>query len=72
MARRYCPDLAVPRGPGRLVVRLGNVPGNVGATAGGGVVVGVGESVGDVVVVLLLVPLSFGRPMSVVDSRTVV
>jgi hypothetical protein len=52
------------------------VPGNVGATAGGGEVDVDGVSVPDVVdegvVLLLLVPLSVGRPMSVVDTCTVV
>ena len=62
--------------PGGWVTRVGKVPGNVGATAGGGLVDVDGVSVPDVVdegvVLLLLVALSVGRPMSVVDTCTVV
>lgn len=58
------------------MTRLGNEPGNVGATAfvdvggGGG---GVGDSgPDDVVAVVLLGGASMGRPISVVESFTVV
>ncbi|HTY27988.1 MAG TPA: hypothetical protein VMD51_07560, partial [Mycobacterium sp.] len=67
------PDLVVPGG---WVTRVGNVPGNVGAVAGGGGSDDVGVSVPDdedgVVLLVPLVVLSVGRPMSVVERRTVV
>ena len=56
----------MPRVPGALVTRVGNVPGKVGATRSDG---GISDDgVPDDVV--LLVVLS-GSPISVVDSRTV-
>ena len=55
------------------MARLGNEPGNVGATAFVDVGVGGGDSDPDgAVVVAALDGTSMGRPMSVVDSFTVV
>jgi hypothetical protein len=54
------------RVPGGLVTRVGNVPGKVGAVRSAGGISEVDVGLDEVV----LVVLSPGSPMSVVDNRT--
>ncbi|GAA2775667.1 hypothetical protein GCM10010533_11480 [Mycolicibacterium pallens] len=55
------------RVPGGWVTRVGKVPGKVGATRSDG---GTSDVVSVLEAVVLLVVLSAGSPISVVDNRT--